>query len=145
MLACDAEAMLMVNVTKMYHQPDCENFDALGRVLSGTLKVGLAQTRTRTLTLTLTLTLSLTLTLTLTRAPNPSRTRTRTRTRTPGQVGQEIKVLGETYSLDDQEDSAVKTITRLWLHQSRYRVEVTEVPAGCWALIEGIDSVLVKT
>ena len=82
----------------MYHQPDCENFDALGRVLSGTLK-----------------------------------------------VGQEIKVLGETYSLDDQEDSAVKTITRLWLHQSRYRVEVTEVPAGCWALIEGIDSVLVKT
>ena len=41
MLACDAEAMLMVNVTKMYHQPDCENFDALGRVLSGTLKVGL--------------------------------------------------------------------------------------------------------
>ena len=50
-------------------------------------------------------------------------------------------MLGETYSLDDQEDSAVKTITRLWLHQSRYRVEVTEVPAGCWALIEGIDSV----
>ena len=26
-------------------------------------------------------------------------------------MGQEIKVLGETYSLDDQEDSAVKTIT----------------------------------
>jgi len=98
MLACDAEAMLMVNVTKMYHQPDCESFDAFGRVLSGTLK-----------------------------------------------VGQEIKVLGETYSLEDQEDSAVKTITKLWLHQSRYRVEVTEVPAGCWALIEGIDSVLVKT
>ena len=98
MLACDAEAMLMVNVTKMYHQPDCESFDAFGRVLSGTLK-----------------------------------------------VGQEVKVLGETYSLEDQEDSAVKTITKLWLHQSRYRVEVTEVPAGCWALIEGVDSVLVKT
>ena len=24
----------------MYHQPDCESFDAFGRVLSGTLKVG---------------------------------------------------------------------------------------------------------
>ena len=57
MLACDADAMLMVNVTKMYHQADCESFDAFGRVLSGTLK-----------------------------------------------VGQEIKVLGETYSLEDQED-----------------------------------------
>ena len=40
MLGCDADAMLMVNVTKMYHQPDCESFDAFGRVLSGTLKVG---------------------------------------------------------------------------------------------------------
>ena len=77
-MACDAEAMLMVNVTKMYHQPDCESFDAFGRVLSGTLK-----------------------------------------------VGQDVKVLGETYSLEDQEDSAVKTISKLWLHQSRYRVEVT--------------------
>ena len=23
MLACDADAMLMVNITKMYHKPDC--------------------------------------------------------------------------------------------------------------------------
>ena len=68
----------MVNVTKMYHQPDCESFDAFGHVLSGTLK-----------------------------------------------VGQDVKVLGETYSLEDQEDSAVKTISKLWLHQSRHRVEVT--------------------
>ena len=34
-------------------------------------------------------------------------------------------MLGETYTLDDQEDSAVKTVSRLWLHQSRYRVEVS--------------------
>ena len=40
MLACDAAAPLMVNVTKMYHKPDCESFDAFGRVFSGTLKVG---------------------------------------------------------------------------------------------------------
>ena len=40
MLACDAAAPLMVNVTKMYHTPDCESFDAFGRVLAGTLRVG---------------------------------------------------------------------------------------------------------
>jgi U5 small nuclear ribonucleoprotein component len=98
MLGCDREALLMVNVTKMYHRPDCENFDAFGRVLSGTLK-----------------------------------------------VGDEVNVLGETYSLDDQEDSAQKRVTRLWLFNSRYRVEVSEVPAGCWALIEGVEGSLVKT
>ena len=98
MLACDAEGMLMVNVTKMYHKPDCETFDAFGRVLSGTLK-----------------------------------------------VGQTVNVLGETYSLDDQEDSAQRVVTRLWVYQSRYRLEVPEVRAGCWALIEGVDASLVKT
>lgn len=40
MMACDANGLLMVNVTKMYHTPDCESFDAFGRVISGTLKVG---------------------------------------------------------------------------------------------------------
>ena len=55
------------------------------------------------------------------------------------------KVLGEAYSLDDQEDSATKTVTKLWIYNARYRVEVSEVPAGCWALIEGIDGSLVKT
>ena len=98
MLACDPSGMLMVNVTKFYHTPDCEAFDAYGRVLSGTLK-----------------------------------------------VGDEVKVLGEAYSLDDQEDSATKTVTKLWIYNARYRVEVSEVPAGCWALIEGIDGSLVKT
>ena len=75
MTACDADGLLMVNLTKMYHKPDCESFDAFGRVLSGTLK-----------------------------------------------VGSEVKVLGEAYSLDDQEDSAVRTISKLWLYQARYRV-----------------------
>ena len=53
--------------------------------------------------------------------------------------------MGEAYSLDDQEDSAVQTISHLWIHMSRYRIEVDEVPAGCWALIGGVESSLVKT
>jgi len=98
MVACDPNGLLMVNVTKMYHKPDCESFDAFGRVISGTLR-----------------------------------------------VGDEVKVLGESYSLEDQEDSATKTVSRLWIYMARYRLEVSEVPAGCWALIEGIEGSLVKT
>ena len=60
-------------------------------------------------------------------------------------VGDEVKVLGEAYSLDDQEDSSTRVVSRLWLHMGRYRVEVSEVPAGCWALIEGVEGSLVKT
>ena len=56
-----------------------------------------------------------------------------------------LKVLGEAYSLDDQEDSAQQVVSRLWVYNARYRVEVSEVPAGCWALIEGVDGSLVKT
>jgi len=98
MTSCDKDGQLMVQITKMYHKPDCETFDAFGRVISGTLKVGM-----------------------------------------------KVNVLGETYSLEDQEDSAERVISNLWLHQSRYRVEVDSVPAGCWCLIEGVEASLVKT
>ena len=39
-MEANPSGLLMVNVTKMYHKPDCESFDAFGRVLSGTLRVG---------------------------------------------------------------------------------------------------------
>ena len=32
--------------------------------------------------------------------------------------GMNVKVLGENYSLDDEEDMAVKTIKNLWIYQS---------------------------
>eukprot|EP01065_Artemidia_motanka_P025396 TRINITY_DN30400_c0_g1_i1.p1 TRINITY_DN30400_c0_g1~~TRINITY_DN30400_c0_g1_i1.p1 ORF type:complete len:989 (+),score=311.16 TRINITY_DN30400_c0_g1_i1:60-2969(+) len=38
MLACDASGELMVYVTKLYHRQDDKQFDALGRVISGTLR-----------------------------------------------------------------------------------------------------------
>ena len=40
-------------------------------------------------------------------------------------IGDQVKVLGEGYSLDDDEDMAVKTVTDIWLYQGRYRVPVT--------------------
>lgn len=60
-------------------------------------------------------------------------------------AGQDIRLLGENYSLADEEDSRVLTVGRLWIYEARYRVEVNRVPAGNWVLIEGIDQPIVKT
>ena len=55
-----------------------------------------------------------------------------------------VKVLGENYTRDDEEDMAVKTITGLYIYQGRYKVEVDSVSAGNWVLIEGIDQSISK-
>jgi len=98
MLACDRKGPLMVNVTKLYSRPDASRFDSLGRVLSGTIR-----------------------------------------------VGDKVRVLGEGYSLEDEEDSSVQEITNIWIYQGRYRVPINRVTAGNWALFEGIDSAINKT
>lgn len=61
------------------------------------------------------------------------------------QVRDRVKVLGENYSINDEEDMAIKNITNMWIYQSRYRIEVNKVPAGNWVLIEGIDATIMKT
>uniref|UniRef100_A0A671SKC0 116 kDa U5 small nuclear ribonucleoprotein component n=1 Tax=Sinocyclocheilus anshuiensis TaxID=1608454 RepID=A0A671SKC0_9TELE len=61
------------------------------------------------------------------------------------QAGQPVKVLGENYSLEDEEDSQICTIGRLWISVARYQIEVNRVPAGNWVLIEGCDQPIVKT
>ncbi|KAL3318092.1 U5 small nuclear ribonucleoprotein component [Cichlidogyrus casuarinus] len=60
-------------------------------------------------------------------------------------AGQNVRVLGEAYSLEDQEDSRPATVGRLWVSQARYRIEVSRVSAGNWVLIEGVDQSVVKT
>ena len=40
MTSCDASGALMINAVKSYSTPDGENFVVLGRIMSGTLKVG---------------------------------------------------------------------------------------------------------
>ncbi|XP_038140204.1 116 kDa U5 small nuclear ribonucleoprotein component [Cyprinodon tularosa] len=61
------------------------------------------------------------------------------------QAGQPVKVLGENYTLDDEEDSQICTVGRLWISVARYQIEVNRVPAGNWVLIEGCDQPIVKT
>jgi U5 small nuclear ribonucleoprotein component len=98
MRKCSSEGELCLHMVKLYHQPDCSAFDAFGRVISGTLK-----------------------------------------------IGDEVKVLGEGYTLDDDEDMTVKTVTDIWLYQGRYRVPVTSASAGMWVMVGGIDDSMIKT
>jgi len=59
--------------------------------------------------------------------------------------GDRVKILGEAYSLDDDEDMTVREIQNLWIYEGRYRVEVSHVPAGNWVLIGGIENSIKKT
>jgi len=49
--------------------------------------------------------------------------------------GQNVKVLGEAYNLEEQEDVNVKQVEKLWIYQSRYKIEVDLAMAGTWVLI----------
>ncbi|ORX58889.1 P-loop containing nucleoside triphosphate hydrolase protein [Hesseltinella vesiculosa] len=98
MNTCDAEGPLMIYITKLYNNKDATDFDAFGRVLSGTIK-----------------------------------------------AGQIVRVLGESYSVDDEEDMMVQRVSNTWIYESRYRMEVEGVPAGGWVLLGGVDSSITKT
>lgn len=95
---CDADGPLQVMISKLYPKSDVSAFDALGRVMSGTLK-----------------------------------------------KCQRVRVLGEAYSPDDEEDCAVKTVTDLWTYEARYRIPIEVATAGTWVLIEGVDASISKT
>lgn len=43
-------------------------------------------------------------------------------------AGQHVRILGETYSSIDEEDSRVAQVGRLWIPEGRYKVEV----GPCW-------------
>lgn len=56
-------------------------------------------------------------------------------------VGDDVKVLGEGYTLEEEEDMVIKKVTKLWIMQAggRYKIEVDMMTAGNWVLIDGID------
>ncbi|KAI8137914.1 P-loop containing nucleoside triphosphate hydrolase protein [Fennellomyces sp. T-0311] len=59
--------------------------------------------------------------------------------------GQIVRVLGESYTIDDEEDMTMQKVSDAWIFESRYRVPVDGVPAGNWVLLGGIDSSIIKT
>ena len=60
-------------------------------------------------------------------------------------VGQQVKVLGEGYTLEDDEDMTIKTVSNIWLYQGRYRVPISTASAGMWVMVGGIDDSMIKT
>lgn len=60
-------------------------------------------------------------------------------------VGDQVKVLGEGYTLDDDEDMTVKTVTDIWIYQGRYRMPISKATAGMWVMVGGIDDSMIKT
>ncbi len=61
------------------------------------------------------------------------------------EVGQKVRVLGEGYTVDDEEDMSIQEVTKIWVYESRYRFEVPSATAGNWVLVSGIDESIVKT
>lgn len=59
--------------------------------------------------------------------------------------GMSVRVLGENYSLDDEEDMATATISNVFICESRYNIPTDGVPAGNWVLLGGVDNSIVKT
>lgn len=59
--------------------------------------------------------------------------------------GDRVKILGESFSVDDDEDMTIREVQNLWIYEGRYRVEVSHVPAGNWVLIGGIEGSIRKT
>ena len=98
MESCDAAGPLIAYVAKMLPKTDASSFDALARIVSGTIK-----------------------------------------------VGERVRVLGEAFSPEDEEDSATSTVTAVWAAQGRYRVPLAKGVAGSWVLLEGVDSTITKT
>ena len=59
--------------------------------------------------------------------------------------GSRVRVLGESYSTAEPEESAVKTVGNIWVSQGRFRVEVSHASVGALILISGLDDIVKKT
>eukprot|EP01114_Cavostelium_apophysatum_P008768 TRINITY_DN2152_c0_g1_i2.p1 TRINITY_DN2152_c0_g1~~TRINITY_DN2152_c0_g1_i2.p1 ORF type:complete len:970 (-),score=294.30 TRINITY_DN2152_c0_g1_i2:64-2973(-) len=59
--------------------------------------------------------------------------------------GDTVKVLGESYSLEDEEDMSIRDVAKVSIAESRYKIEVLQAVAGNWILLEGIDHSIMKT
>ncbi|KAK1925362.1 P-loop containing nucleoside triphosphate hydrolase protein [Papiliotrema laurentii] len=59
--------------------------------------------------------------------------------------GQSVKVLGEGYSLEDEEDMVNAVVESLLIDESRYTVDIERAGAGNLVLLSGVDASITKT
>jgi 116 kDa U5 small nuclear ribonucleoprotein component len=60
-------------------------------------------------------------------------------------VGDSVNVLGEGYTLEDDEDMSTQRVSGVSFFQCRYRIEFESLCAGNWVLLEGVDASILKT
>ncbi|KAF2096651.1 116 kda u5 small nuclear ribonucleoprotein-like protein component [Rhizodiscina lignyota] len=60
-------------------------------------------------------------------------------------AGDQVRVLGEGYTVEDEEDMVTATIAETMIAESRYNVPTSGVPAGSFVLLGGVDNSIVKT
>ncbi|GAA5977414.1 hypothetical protein JCM10908_004971 [Rhodotorula pacifica] len=61
------------------------------------------------------------------------------------QVGMDVKVLGEGYSPEDEEDMVVQQIGAIYIGEARYDIETDAMPAGNFVQLSGVDNSISKT
>ncbi|UKZ48777.1 hypothetical protein TrVGV298_003007 [Trichoderma virens] len=59
--------------------------------------------------------------------------------------GASVRVLGEGYSLDDEEDMTMASIGEVFIAETRYNIPTDGVPAGNLVLLGGVDNSIVKS
>lgn len=59
--------------------------------------------------------------------------------------GQQVRVLGEGYTIEDEEDMVQATIADVWIAESRYNIPTSGIPAGNFVLLGGVDNSIVKS
>lgn len=59
--------------------------------------------------------------------------------------GMMVRVLGENYSMDDEEDMTTASISEVFIGETRYNIPTDGVPAGNLVLLGGVDNSIVKT
>lgn len=60
-------------------------------------------------------------------------------------AGSKVRVLGEGYTPDDEEDMTIQSVENISIFESRYKIKMSAAPPGCWVLVEGIDPSIMKT
>jgi U5 small nuclear ribonucleoprotein component len=58
---------------------------------------------------------------------------------------QRVKVFGEAYSPEDDEDMATATVSSIFILQGRRKIELSRATAGNWVFLEGVDATIAKT
>ncbi|CAE6423334.1 unnamed protein product, partial [Rhizoctonia solani] len=59
--------------------------------------------------------------------------------------GMSVRVLGEGFSAEDEEDMWKGDLGDVWINEARYNIPADEVPAGNIVMLGGIDSSITKT